>query len=139
MILVDTNVISELWKTPPDEKVMAWMDNQIVESLYLSSITVAELRYGIAVLPEGKRKSIYKDRLNNEVLKIFFGRVLAFDIEAAEYYSRIMAIAKAKGQAIGREDGYIAAIATSNDFSVATCDTSPFIAAGVNVINPWNT
>ena len=68
MILIDTNVISELWKIEPDPGVLAWIDAQAIETLYLSAITVAELRFGLAIMPEGKRRSIYQDRLEREVL-----------------------------------------------------------------------
>ena len=71
MILIDTNVISELWKLVPAPSVLVWIDAQIVETLYLSAITVAELRYGLASMPEGKRRSIYQDRLEREVLHAF--------------------------------------------------------------------
>src|SRR5256885_5261535 len=68
MIVVDTNVISELWRLAPDSRVLAWMDAQAIETLHLSAVTVAELRYGIAAMPEGRRRTIYQERLEHEVL-----------------------------------------------------------------------
>lgn len=137
MIVIDTNVISELWKIEPNLNVLAWVDAQAVETLYLSAITVAELRYGIATMPAGKRRSIYQERLANQVLPAFAGRVLSFDLDAAQAYSDLMAQARIDGRAIGKADGYIAATAASHGFMVATRDTSPFEAAKLITINPW--
>jgi predicted nucleic acid-binding protein len=137
MIVLDTNVISELWRVEPNPSVLAWIDAQTVETLYLSAVTVAELRYGLATMPEGQRRAIYQRRLEQEVLPTFAGRVLPFDLEASQAYANLMARAKADGKAIAPADGYIAGIAAMHGFAVATRDTSPFNAAGVAVINPW--
>lgn len=138
MIILDTNVISELWKVEPDSNVLAWIDAQTVETLYLSAITVGELRYGLATMPEGKRRAIYQERLEREVLPNFAGRVLAFDLDTSKAYAELMAKARSSGKAIGTADGYIAAIAATHDLIVATRDTSPFEAGGLEVINPWD-
>jgi predicted nucleic acid-binding protein len=108
-----------------------------VETLYLSAITVAELRYGIAAMPDGKRRTIFQTRLDEEVLLAFTDRVLAFDLAASRTYAELMARARAEGKAIGQADGYIAAIATVHGLIVATRDRSPFEAAGLDVIDPW--
>ncbi len=138
MIVLDTNVISELWKVAPDSNVLTWIDAQMVETLYLSTITIAELRFGLASMPDGKRRTIYQDRLEREVLPAFTGRILSFDLDASQAYAQLMARAKQGGKAIGKADGYIAATAVARGLMVATRDTSPFEAAGLNVINPWN-
>ncbi|MEW9617737.1 type II toxin-antitoxin system VapC family toxin [Shinella sp. S4-D37] len=138
MIVLDTNVISELWKIEPDPNVLAWIDAQTVETLYLSATTVAEIRFGLATMPEGKRRMIYQDRLEREVLPAFAGRVLSFDLDASRAYAELMARAREAGKAIGKADGYIAAIARARGLMVATRDTSPFASAGLNVINPWD-
>ena len=137
MILIDTNVILELWKAEPNPGVLAWVDAQTVETLYLSAITVAELRFGLATMPEGKRRTIYKERLENEVLPTFTGRVLPFNLDASQAYADLMARAKVEGKAIGKADGYIAATASACGLMVATRDTSPFEAAGLKIVNPW--
>lgn len=137
MIVLDTNVISELWKAVPDSSVLAWIDTQPTETLYLSAVTVAEIRFGLATMPEGKRRTIYQNRLEREVLPVFTGRVLSFDLDASQAYADLMARAMAAGKAIGKADGYIAAIATARGFTVATRDVMPFQAACLNVINPW--
>lgn len=137
MILIDTNVISELWKPGPDSNVLAWIDAQTIETLHLSAITVAELRYGLAMMPEGKRRTIYEERLEREVLPAFAGRVLAFDLDTSKTYAELMARARGEGKAIAKADGYIAATAATHGLIVATRDTSPFEAAGLDVIDPW--
>lgn len=137
MIVLDTNVISELWKVAPDTNVLAWIDAQLVETLYLSAVTVAELRFGLATMPAGKRRAIYQERLEGEVLPAFMNRVLPFDLEISQAYADLMAQAKAAGKVIGRADGYIAATAIARGFIIATRDTSPFEAAKLNIINPW--
>ena len=98
MIVIDTNVISELWKIEPNSNVLAWMDAQTIETLYLSAVTVAELRYGLAAMPEGKRRTIYQERLEREVLPAFAGRVLAFDLDTSKTYAERMAKARAEKQ-----------------------------------------
>jgi len=138
MILLDTNVISEPWKPVPDEAVIAWLDAQAVETLFISAITIAELRFGIAAMPSGRRQTILLDRLEGEVLPHFSGRILSFDLTTSQFYSELMARARASGKAIGTADGYIAATAAANGLTISTRDTSPFEAAGVKVINPWS-
>lgn len=138
MILIDTNVISELWKVEPEPGVLAWMDSQLVATLYLSAITVAELRYGLATMPEGRRRSIFESRLEREVLPAFAGRILPFDLEDSKAYAALMARAKTEGRAISQADGYIAATATVRALTVATHDVAPFLAANLTVINPWS-
>lgn len=137
MILIDTNVISEPWKPAPDARVLAWIDAQAIETLYLSVVTVAELRFGLATMPVGKRRTVYQDRLEGEILPAFAGRVLAFDMDTSKTYADVMARARTEGKAIAKADGYIAATAALRGLAVATRDTSPFQAAGLDVINPW--
>lgn len=137
MILIDTNVVSEPWKPVPDARVLDWLDAQAIETLFLSVITVAELRFGIAAMPEGKRRTVLHDRLEDEVLPLFSGRILLFDLEASKAYATLMAAARGFGKAIGTADGYIAATALARGFSVAARDVSPFEAGGLSVINPW--
>lgn len=137
MIVLDTNVISEPWKPAPDEAVVSWLDAQAIETLFLSAITIAELRFGIAAMPPGKRQTILRDRLEGEVLPYFSERILPFNLAASQFYSELMTRARGAGKAISTSDGYIAATAAANGLVVATRDTSPFEAAGLKVINPW--
>ena len=138
MIVVDTNVLSEAMRDTANGRVVEWMDAQAVETLFLSAITVAELRFCIAVLPAGKRRDRMSERLEQEVLPVFAGRVLPFDMDASETYAALMARARDEGRAIAKADGYIAATAASRGFAVVTRDTAPFKAAGVPVIDPWD-
>ncbi|MDR3617295.1 MAG: type II toxin-antitoxin system VapC family toxin [Candidatus Obscuribacterales bacterium] len=137
MILLDTNVISEPLKVHGDTNVLAWIDAQIIETLYLSAITLAELRFGIAVLPDGQRRNTLHTGLERRVLPLFAGRILPFDEAASKAYAKLRADARATGRDMALADGYIAGIASTHDFIVATRDTSPFEAAGLTVINPW--
>ena len=137
MILLDTNVVSEPLRLAPDAHVVAWIDAQPLETLFLSAITVAELRAGVALLPAGKRRAGLHDSLETRVLPLFAGRVLPFDLGCSPAYAVLVAQARAAGLAIASADGYIAAIAAANGLAVATRDTGPFEAAGVTVINPW--
>lgn len=137
MILLDTNVISEAMKPAPDDTVRAWLDEQAAETLYLSSVTIAELLFGIGALPAGKRKDRLTEALDG-VMELFADRILPFDIAAARHYADLAVKARAAGKGFPTPDGYIAAIAASRGFAVATRDTSAFDAAGVVVINPWN-
>lgn len=136
MIVLDTNVVSEAMKPQPHPAVRAWLNNQAAETLYLSSVTLAELLFGIGALPVGKRKDMLAQTLDG-LMGLFRDRVLPFDIDAARHYAELAVIARIAGQGFPTPDGYIAAIATSRGFIVATRDTAPYQAAGVTVINPW--
>ena len=126
-----------LFRPAPDNRVVAWIDAQALETLFLSAITVAELRAGVALLPAGKRRAGLQESLQARVLPLFAGRVLPFDLGCTQAYAELMAKARASGFAIASADGYIAAIAAANGLAVATRDTGPFEAADVAVINPW--
>lgn len=137
MILLDTNVVSEPLKPAGNPAVLAWIDEQAIETLYLSTISLAELGFGIAALPDGRRKEALRRSLHERVIPVFGDRILPFSTAAAEAYGSLRARARVAGKAIGTVDGYIAAIAAAHALAVATRDTSPFEAAGLTVINPW--
>ena len=139
MILLDTNVVSEPLKPAGDVGVLNWLDAQTIETLYLSAISLAELRFGIAALAPGKRRDTLNASLEQRILPLFAGRILPFDAAASEAYATLRALARAQGKAIAPADGYIAATAAVHGLTVATRDTGPFEAAGLPVINPWNT
>ena len=136
MIVLDTNVVSEAMKPEPHPAVRAWLNAQAAPTLYLSSVTLAELLFGIAALPESKRKDMLAQALDG-LLRLFRDRVLPFDTDAAKRYAKLAVIARTGGRGFPTPDGYIAAIAASRGFVVASRDTAPFQAAGVPVINPW--
>lgn len=137
MILLDTNVISEALKPGSDSHVMQWIDAQVLSTLHLSSITLAEVRFGIASMPKGKRRATLNAQFEERVVPLFAGRVLNFDAGASIEYARLRASARSDGTAISMADACIAAIALSSGCAVATRDTAPFLAAGLKVINPW--
>jgi len=101
-------------------------------------MTVAELRAGVALMPIGKRRAALHEHLEKSVLPMFAGRVLPFDMACTNAYAELMARVRKAGSGIGTVDACIAAVALANGFIVATRDTSPFQAAGLAVINPWN-
>lgn len=137
MIVLDTNVISEAMKPEPAAMVRRWLDDQADGTLYITTITQAEIQFGIARLPAGKNQN----RLATAyaaIERIFSRRILSFDSDAARYYGTLAAAAQAAGRGFPTPDGYIAAIAASHGFAVATRDTGPFLAGGVEVLNPWS-
>ena len=137
MILLDTNVISEPLKLSADAGVLSWIDAQSIDTLYLSAISLAELRFGVAALPAGKRKETLHLGLEQRILPLFADRILPFDTAASQAYADILSMTRTQGRAIATADGYIAATAKRHGFMVATRDASPFEAAGLTVINPW--
>lgn len=136
MIVLDTNVVSEAMKPEPHPAVRAWLNDQAAETLYLSSVTLAELLFGIAALPAGKRKDMLALTLDG-LMGLFRDRVLPFDADAARRYAELAVLARTAGRGFPTPDGYIAAIAASRGFIVASRDTAPYEAAGVSIINPW--
>ena len=136
MIVLDTNVVSEAMKPEPHPNVRAWLNAQPYETLYLSSVTLAEMLFGIGTLPNGKRKEMLNEALNG-LVELFEGRILSFDIAASQHYADLAVTARAAGRGFPVPDGYIAAIAVSQGFKIASRDTAPFEAANVSVINPW--
>jgi hypothetical protein len=138
MILVDTNVVSEMMRHTPEPRVVEWLDAQAAETLYFSTVSLAELLLGIATLPDGRRKVELGLSLAEQAVALFGARVLAFDVAAAHAYAEVVGRARAAGRAIGVADGQIAAIAAANELAIATRDTAPFAAAGVPIIDPWS-
>lgn len=136
MIVLDTNVVSEAMKPEPDPAVRAWLNEQSAETLYLSSVTLAELLFGIAALPNGKRKDMLSETLDG-LVELFRGRILPFDIDAARKYAELAVKARIAGRGFPVSDGYIAAIAVSQGYQVASRDMAPFEAANVDIINPF--
>ncbi len=137
MILIDTNVLSELMRAKPAPEVLAWIDAQPTSQLFISSITVAEILYGIARMADGKRKQGLLDLATLMFDEDFSGRILSFDADAAIHYAGLAAESEAKGKVVDMADGQIAAIAALHDARVATRNVRHFDYLGVPVINPW--
>lgn len=136
MILLDTNVLSEPLRLQPDPRVLDWLDSQTAETLYISTISYAELRIGVLKMPDGKRKTTLLTNIKR-VLDLFRERTLPLDIEAAEHMARIVVQCDQLGRPATAPDAYIAAIAAARGFAVATRNVRHFAHMGVPVINPW--
>ena len=119
MILLDTSVVSEAMKPEPNPAVRNWLDEQSAETLYLSSVTIAELMFGIGALPKGRRKDKLAAALDG-LLELFADKILPFDIGAARRYADLAVEARAAGKGLPTPDGYTAAIAASHKFAIVT-------------------
>lgn len=137
MIVLDTNVVSEPLRPEPDPRVLAWLDAQDPRTLYLSTVSLAELLVGTAYLPPGRRRSKLEEDLARALAQLFGDRLLPFDVASATAFAPMMARARAQGVQVGMADGEIAATAATRGFTVATRDVEPFRATGVTVIDPW--
>lgn len=137
MILLDTNVISELMRPEPHPAVLAWVAAQPRATLYASSISQAEILYGIAVLPEGRRRTALAAVAEAIFAEDLAGRVLPFDSAAAASYATVVVSRRQAGNPIEGFDALIAATALAARAGVATRDTGGFAACGLTVINPW--
>jgi len=137
MILLDTNVISELMRSSPDQNVVHWASSFPRHSLFTSAISEAEILYGISILPEGKRKSDLKNAVKQIFTTDLKGRVIPFDSDAASAYSLIASKRRKIGNPISQFDAQIAAIAHSRGSALATRNVNDFEDCGIEVINPW--
>lgn len=137
MILLDTDVVSAVMKSSPPTPVVDWLDRQPTDTLYLSSVTVAEVRFGLEVLPEGKRRRGLEDRFERFVAGGFTYRVLPFDEKAARRYGELRARRRRLGRPMSVLDGQIAAIARANRFAVATGNARDFEECGLEIVNPF--
>lgn len=138
MIILDTNVISELMKASPMLKVISWLDLQEATQLFITSITVAEISYGLSVLPDGNRKRLIEDAFNKSLNEAFKHRILSFDENAAHSYGNIMGHRKLLGRPMSIPDGQIAAIVLAHNFSIATRNVRDFEECGIGIINPFD-
>ncbi|MGB5466277.1 MAG: type II toxin-antitoxin system VapC family toxin [Sedimenticolaceae bacterium] len=139
MILLDTNVVSEVMKTQPAEAVVAWLNGQDSERLYVSAITIGEIIYGLRILPDGERRSGLRERFERFVVLAFDQRVLAYDESAAHVCGELMGDRKELGLPMSVPDGQIAAIARLNHLAVATRNVLDFEHCGIDVLNPFET
>jgi toxin FitB len=137
MILLDTNIVSEVMKTQPAEMVVAWLNGQDSEMLYVSAITIGEIAYGLRVLPDGRRRSGLKERFERFIALAFDQRVLAYDESAARVYGELMGERKELGQPMSSSDGQIAAIARLHHLAIATRNVPDFETCGIDVVNPF--
>ena len=137
MVILDTNVVSELMRDTPDEHVYRWILEQAASEVYLSAITEAEIRAGIAVLPEGRRRRGHEAAAERILANEYSHRILPFDSLAARSFAVILAKRRTAGRPTQTADGMIAAIARSVGMAVATRNVADFEGCGIEVINPW--
>jgi toxin FitB len=137
MIVLDTNVVSELMKPAPSKPVASWVALQAAMSLYTTSITEAEILHGVMLLPAGKRRNRLQEAAEAMFSEDFGGRVLSFGSEAARAYASIAALRRRAGRPISHFDAQIAAIGRSARAAIATRNTKDFEDCGVKLINPW--
>ena len=138
MILLDTNILSELMRAAPEAAVEQWLAGQPAASVFISAITEAELRYGLALMPPGKRRSALAVEIENMLGEDFSGRILPFDSPAAVAFAEIAAERRQAGRPISQADAQIAAIARSRGAALATRNVPDFEGCGVEIINPWS-
>ncbi|MDF1683482.1 MAG: type II toxin-antitoxin system VapC family toxin [Legionellaceae bacterium] len=139
MIILDTIIISELMKAIPDQHVVTWLDQQDPMTLFSTSITIAEIYYGIAVLPTGKRKDYLERAFDNLLIDAFKYRILTFDDPAAHICGHLMGERKQSGHPLSILNGQIAAITKTNKMSLATRNTRDFMGCELNLIHPFET
>ena len=137
MILIDTNVISEVMKQQRDQAVIAWLNGQLWDTLFLCTPVLAELHFGVARLAAGRRKELLATALDRIEGDLYHGRILTFDQAAASTYGRLTAERQRKGRRIGQMDAMIAAIAVTHRAVLATRDTADFAGLGLDLINPF--
>jgi predicted nucleic acid-binding protein len=137
LIVLDTNVISELMRLRPERLVFDWVARQSPASLYITTITQAEILYGLARLPAGKRRAEMEAQYRATLTEEFGGRVLSFDPAAAEAYGPMMARIQRQGRPADTHDVQIAAIAMSRGAAVATRNMADFANLGIALIDPW--
>ena len=138
MFVLDTNVVSELMREHPNDSVLAWVDSQVAETLFITSITEAEIRTGIAILPDGQRRRLLNDAAERAFSVYFSDRILAFDSAGAQLYALIAADRRAAGRPISQADCQIAAIARSRGGAVATRNVDDYTGCGIEVFDPWS-
>ncbi|WP_109745395.1 type II toxin-antitoxin system VapC family toxin [Salinispora vitiensis] len=138
MIVLDTNVVSELMRARPAPAVLAWLQQSSSAGLYTTAVTVAEIRYGIAQLPEGQRRESLHQAAN-EIFAAFPRQVLPFDLAAAGAYADVVAGRERLGQPIDGFNAQIAAICRAQAATLATRNTKDFADTGIDVLDPWQT
>jgi predicted nucleic acid-binding protein len=137
MIIIDTNVVAELMKASPAGEVVSWMNDQEASTLFLTTITLGEIGYGLEILPQGKRRLQLEQGFERVIAEAFTGRILAFDEEAARLYGVLMGRRKAIGRPLSILDGQIASIARARGCAVATRNVRDFVECGVDIFNPF--
>lgn len=137
MIILDTNVVSEFMGTPPKETVRRWLNEQAASQLFLTTISVAEICYGLEAMPSGRRQQAMRLQFESFMTQAFQSRILGFPLEAARRYGQVSAERRRAGKPISTEDAQIAAIALIHDATLATRNTKDFEGCGIRLVNPF--
>jgi predicted nucleic acid-binding protein len=137
MIVLDTNVLSELARRDPSRLVVEWVDDQDSADLVITAVTAAEIRAGIALLPDGRRRRDIAQRMEALIAETFAGQVLPFDVDCSPHYANILAARSRTGLPIAGLDAQIAAVCANQGAALATRNTADFRRTGVRLINPW--
>jgi predicted nucleic acid-binding protein len=138
VIVLDTNIISELMRTRPADRVRTWADERVASELFTTSIAEAEVRYGIALLPKGKRRDALAGAARVMFSEGLRWRVLPFTSDAAEHYADIAAVRRRSGRPISTLDAQIGAIARAHGATLATRNVSDFEDCGIDLLDPWH-
>ena len=136
-LLLDTNVLSELLRTSPDAGVVAWFADQHADALFVSAVMQAEMLFGAALLPDGRRRAQLEQQLNAMFDEDFARRVLPFDADAARIYASVVSSRRRAGRPISQFDAQIAAIALAHRASLVTRNVGDFEGCGLALVNPW--
>ena len=137
MIVLDTNVLSEMMRPSPSKRVLRWLAAQPSREVFTTTVTRAEILYAIEALPKGKRRSALRLAASTMFDEDFASRILPFDPEAARAFATIAAARRKLGRPITQHDAQIAAITRSRDAALATRNTADFADCGISVVNPW--
>lgn len=137
MIILDTNVVSALMQHQPDPQVVAWLDSQPAESVWINAVTLFEARHGLALLPTGQRKTLLQERFEELLTQDLKNRIAHFDAHAATQAATLAAQRKALGRPVDMRDTFIAGIALARRATLATRNTKHFDDLTTPVINPW--
>ena len=138
MIIADTNIISEWMKPIPDSSVITWLDKQEATNLFITTISIAEIYYGLNALPLGNRRQTLEKAFSDSIMEAFQYRILAFDEKSAQIYGYLMGHRKSLGRPLSILDGQIASIASANKMHLATRNTRDFYECSIQLINPFD-
>jgi len=139
MLVIDTNVASELMRPSPTPGVAAWIAERDASAMYLTAVSEAELRFGVGILPEGRRRTALEAAMRRWLEIGFADRILPFDSAAARAYAAIAVDRRSSGRPIGNADCQIAAISRSRGASLVTRNVRDFEGTGIDVLDPWTT
>jgi predicted nucleic acid-binding protein len=138
MIVLDTNVASEVISPTPNPGVLAWVDSLDADEVVITAPTAAEMRFGAALLPHGRRRAVLQEDVEDLLDVVFAGRVLPFDVDCTGLYAQLRSDRHAAGRPMSISDAQIAAICLHYGATLATRNVKDFVGVGLEIIDPWN-